>query len=56
MERRHNGDFSLREVKLGVLNEFMVVPKHTNCGPITRIVHVVQLVYTSMYLVCPGTY
>jgi hypothetical protein len=58
VERRHNhdGDFSLWEVKLGVLNEFMVVPKHTNSGQLPRTVHVVQLVYTSMYLVCQSTY
>jgi len=41
MERRHVGDFSLWEVKLGVLNEIMVVPKHhdTNSGPLPRPVH-----------------
>ncbi len=55
MERRHVGDFSLWEVKLGVLNEIMVVPKHTNSGPLPRTVHVNQRVYTSMYIVCPHT-
>ncbi len=56
MERRHSGDFSLWEVNLGVLNEIMVVPKHTNSGPLPRTVHVDQLVYTGLYIVCPGTY
>ncbi len=54
MERRHIRDFSLWEVKLGVLNEIMVVPKHRNSGPLPRTVHVDQQeyvqVHTSMYL------
>jgi hypothetical protein len=32
VERRHTGDFGLWEVKLGVLKEYMVVPKQTNTG------------------------
>ncbi len=56
VERRHIGDFRLWEVKLGVLKEYMVVPKQTNTGWLPRTVHVVQPVHASMYLVCTSTY
>ncbi len=42
-ERRHIGDIELWEVMLGVLNEYMVVPKHTNIGPLPRTVHMNQV-------------
>ncbi len=56
VERRHIGDFELWEVMLDVLNEYMVVPKHTNTGPLPRTVHVVHPVHTSMNQVCTCTY
>ncbi len=55
MERRHIGEIGLWEVKLGVLNEFMVVPKHTNTGPLPRSVQVFQLAShtrTQMKMLC----
>ncbi len=50
-ERRHIVDNELWEVMLGVLNEYMVVPKHTNIGPLPRTVHNV-LVHT--WFICTG--
>ena len=54
VERRHTGDDGLWQMKLGVLNEYMVVHKQTNVACLPRTVHVVQPVHTSMYLVCTG--
>jgi hypothetical protein len=48
VERRHSGDFQLWQVMLGVLNEYMVVPKHTSTGPLLITIDVVQPVHTSM--------
>ncbi len=54
VERRHIDDVGLWQMKLGVLNKYMVVLKQTNAAWVPRIVHVFQPVHTSMYLVCTG--
>ncbi len=48
VERRHTGpgDVGLWQMKLGVLNEYMVVHKQTNAAWLPRTVHVVQPVHT----------
>ncbi len=54
VERRHTGDVELWQMRLGVLNEYMVVHKQTNAAWLPRTVHVGQPVHTSMYLVFTG--
>ncbi len=47
VERRHTSDVGLWQMKLGVLNEYMVVHKKTNAAWLPWTVHGVQPVHTS---------